>query len=49
MVIPRVNISLFVEDRGKNKAAKKTIFFVLSERHFIVLKKEERINGRKFN
>ena len=31
------------------KLLKKTIFIVLSQRHFIVLKKEERVNGRKFN
>ena len=27
MVIPRVNISLFIEDRGRNKATKKNYFY----------------------
>ena len=47
MVIPRLNISLFIEDRGKNKAAKKNYFFRVVRETFHCV--EERINGREFN
>ena len=45
MVIPRVNISLFIEDRGKNKAAKKNYFFRVVTKTFYCVE-EKRKNKR---